>query len=248
MARRREGRELFEIFKETKAAPSEHGAAKAPYVARGPRETAAGPALHTLRLGDRPQVEVFMSLGWAYGLIIFVFMALLASFILGRRMAPKAEEVATMEAPAEFEAEAARVGEVRREAETAADTPTIAVAGGAGGVTLPGAGSEVEADPEAVTSPAPVPSPGKYTLRVAYYKNTASQAKMAKDFVAFLKSKDFEDAKVVSGRDPKNLYVTIGSYETSRGEKAQELIEKVKRLSYKGHDFSKVYFQNVNTL
>lgn len=233
MARRRDGRELFEIFRETKAAQRASEQQESAYVGREPGGQARTPSLHTLRLGDRRQVEVFLSLGWVYGIAFFLFLALVGAFILGRRTAPEPGPVAEVEAPGDFADEtAALTYDQRREAaQPETETPATEAAAAA-------------SQPEA---PAPVTSQGLYTLRVATYRNVSAQRQMAEEFVDWLKSQDY-DARVVTSRSGKSLYVTIGSFETTRSEEAKNLQAEVRSLKFKNTPLGDAFYQNVNTL
>ena len=229
MARRRDGRELFEIFRETKSPQGTGVKQEGAYVGREPAGPARTPSLHTLRLGDRRQVEVFLSLGWVYGIAFFVFLALVGAFILGRRTVPEPEPVMKIEAPEEFADETAAVTYGQRQpAEQPAATET----------------SEVIPQSE---TPAPVTSQGLWTLRVATYRNVSAQRQMAEEFVAWLTEQDY-DARIVTSSSGKSLYVTIGSFETTRSDEARNLQTKVRSLKFKNASLADAYYQNVNTL
>ena len=233
MARRRDGRELFEIFRETKAAQGSAAQPQVPYVTAEQRGQPRTPPLHTLRLGDRHQVEVFMSLGWVYGIAFFVFLALVGAFILGRRTAPEPEPAPPAEAPASFADEAGPVTASRPPAEQRESPVT--------------AGEAPQPEPEEPEAPAPVTTQGLYTLRVATYQNVSAQRQQAEDFVAWLKEKGY-DAQMVVSKSGKSLYVTIGSFETTRSEEARKLLSEVRSLKYKSASFADAFYQNVNTL
>jgi hypothetical protein len=244
MARRREGRELFEIFKETKAAPPGVPRPLSPFARRdAPAQTGGPSVLHTFRLGDRRQVEIFLSLGWSYGLICCLFLLLVGAFIVGGWRAPPPPSAGTVEASKELIDEASRVGEVTLPAATGGQTPPAGEASRQPQPpTLAGTG-------EAETpQPVPVVVQGTYTLRIATYKPTARERPMAEDFVDFLKNEGFSEAKLVQGKSGDWIYVTVGSYETTQSPEAKSDEAKVKKLKYKNHDFSKVFFQDIRQL
>ena len=233
MARRRDGRELFEIFRETKDA--QKGAAVQPgAVTERPVRAAGSPAVHTVRLGDRRQVEVFLSLGWVYGIAFFVFLALVGAFVLGRRTTSAPEPVQETEAPAAFTEETRNVVSTATGAGASAGTAAPAVA------ATPAPARDAAA-PEAVTSR------GQYTLRVITYRGASAQA-TAEKFVAWLKEQGFADARVVKSSTGGNVYVTIGSFETYRSADAQDLQRRVRALKYQNMTLEDAYFQNVGSL
>jgi len=239
MARRRNGRELFEIFREMKSSRDAAAPQESVYIGRERAKTAGTPALHTLRLGDRHQVEVFLSLGWVYGIVFFVFLALVGAFILGRRTVGEPEPVRTVEAGEGFADETAAVTYGERREEPQAGEHAVAAEAAA-------AEEEGEGVQEAA-APAPVAAQGLYTLRVATYRNVAAQRKMADDFVAWLKEQGY-DARTVIGRNSRNLYVTIGSFETTRSDEANDLLREIRSLEYKNKSLADAFYQNVNSL
>ena len=246
MARRREGRELFEIFKETSAAREKPAGEAVPFRRREPAAEGLSGLAHTIRLGDRRQVEVFLSLGWVYGIIIFLFLALLGMFILGRTLAPAPQPVVTEEAPEDFAEEAARV-EAAVPSQPAATAPSTAAEGTAGG---PAAAEAAGAAGAVETSepPVPVTSQGMYTLVVITYRNKAALKDRAGNVVDFLKARGETDAQVVVGKSGKWIFVIVGSFETTRSEDAQRLRERIRALSYEGDKFNTAYYIGVNRL
>lgn len=235
MARRKDGRELFELFREIKSAREQAPDVKPQaYRPREIGESRSG-SLHSFRLGDRRQIELQMSLGWVYGVLFFVFLALVGAFILGRRTGPAIEPVGTVEAPAEFADETAPVRTAAPLAEgTSTDVATVA---------------ESSADDAAVAAEAPparVTARGQYTLRVEAYKK--SKRGLAEEFLAWLHEKGYDEARIVTGRTGKMLYVTIGSFETTQGKEPKRLEAEVHSLVYKKHRLNEAYFQAVNTL
>jgi len=239
MARRRNGRELFEIFREMKSSQDSAAPQESVYIGREQAKTAGTPALHTLRLGDRHQVEVFLSLGWVYGIAFFVFLALVGAFILGRRTVGEPEPVTTVEAGEGFSDETAAVTYGEQAQEPRAGEGEVAAEATA-------AEDEGEAVQEAA-APAPVAPQGLYTLRVATYRNVSAQRKMADDFVDWLKEQGY-DARTVIGGNSRNLYVTIGSFETTRSDEANDLLREIRSLEYKNKSLGDAFYQNVNSL
>ncbi len=235
MARRRDGRELFEVFREMKTTPQQPPTGPLAAAQRQPLMSRVPAAPHTLRLGDRIQVELSLSWGWVYGTLFFVFLALLGAFIIGRRTAPAPEPMQEIEASAEF----------------AQETRPVVAPETSGTSTPPTAGPSTVA-PETIetTTPAPVTGTGQYTLRVATYRNTAAQRGLAEEFVAWLKKQDprLADARVAEGKSLNNIYVIIGSFETRDEQAARDLQTKVRSLTYKGDTFEKAYIENVGNL
>jgi len=115
MNRRKDGRELFEVFRETMQAPVQPDKPR-PATPHAPVGAAARPAggqpaapvrpaeeaIHTIRLGDHRQIEIFLSNTWAYGLILFALIILSGAFVAGQRFAPAPEPAKQVIAPDEF--------------------------------------------------------------------------------------------------------------------------------------------------
>lgn len=242
MARRKDGRELFELFREIKSTQEQASVAKSQDYR--PQELDEGPSrsMHSFRLGDRRQVELAMSLGWVYGILFFVFLALVGSFILGRKTAPAIEPVVTVEAPEEFADETAAV----RTATPSDETPPETAPGASTGVAAPSDASAAGAAGAAAEPPERVTARGQYTLRVAAYKK--SKRDLAKEFLAWLHERGYEEARIVTSKTGEHLFVTIGSFETTRNVAAQNLLAEIRSLVYKKKLLSDAYYQNVNTL
>ncbi|MHC4714764.1 MAG: SPOR domain-containing protein [Planctomycetota bacterium] len=240
MARRRDGRELFEVFKDMKIPPPQAPGAPLTGTVRQPPIQRSGTALHTLRLGDRTQVELFLSLGWVYGTAFFVFLALLGAFVVGRRTAPAPEPIKEVEAPAEFARETTNVVTDTGHAEAPPTAPADDPAG-----MMPAGTTDVAEPP-----PAPVTSRGRYTVCVVAYRKKALHRQLAEEFVGWLKEQgpDFADARIVEGRSLNNIYVVIGSFETRTGQEAKGLQSKVRGLTYKGDTFSGAYITTIGSL
>ncbi len=240
MARRRDGRELFEVFRDMKIPPPQAPGAPLAGAGRQPPIQRSGTALHTLRLGDRTQVELFLSLGWVYGIAFFVFLALLCAFVVGRRTAPVPEPAKEVEAPAEFARETRNVVTDAVPAETGSGSSAYEPTG-----TTPAETGDVAEPP-----PEPVVSRGRYTLCVVAYRKKALHRQLADEFVAWLKEQgpDFADARVVEGQSLNNIYVVIGSFETRDNQAARDLQSKVRALTYKGDTFSGAYITTVGSL
>jgi hypothetical protein len=242
MARRRDGRELFEVFKDLKIPPPQAPGAPMAGAARQPPIQRSGTALHTLRLGDRTQVELFLSLGWVYGIAFFVFLALLGAFVVGRRTAPSPEPTKEIEAPAEFARETSNV--VSDTGTGSTEAPPTFPAGSPSG-TPPAETADVAERP-----PAPVTSRGRYVVCVVAYRNKTLQRKLAEEFRGWLKEQgpDFADARIVEGQGLNNIYVVTGSFETRDNQAAKDLQSRVRALTYKGDTFERAYITAVGEL
>ncbi len=239
MARRREGRELFEVFREAKSAQQGTQAEHRSFASPDAAEVDTGVSPHRMRLGDRALVVVTMSRSWAYGLIFFLFLALLGAFILGWRTAPVPEPVSEVEAPEEFAGTASGVGDIARARES--EPRTLAPSAGEGTV-----GETAGEEPARVGVVTPVVRQGMYTLVVATYGTKELHRELAAELAEFLKGKNLSDVQVV--RSSTRTYVTVGSFETSRGEGAQRVKTRVHALSFKNTKFGDAYFESVNKL
>ncbi len=248
MARRREGRELFEIFKETSAAREKAPGDIAPHGYYEPASDGLSGLAHTIRLGDRRQVEVFLSLGWVYGIIIFLFLALLGMFILGRTLAPVPQPVVTEKAPESFTEEAARVGAAAPSQPAPAASSTATEGAAESPAAIEATGTSGGAGAVTTGPPAPVTSQGMYTLVVITYRNKPALKERAGKVVDFLKARGETDAQVVVGKSGKWIFVIVGSFETTRSEDARRLQERIRALSYEGDKFSTAYYVSVNRL
>jgi hypothetical protein len=229
MARRRDGRELFEIFRETKSGPQEPAGEEISQAAAARREPGRE-AEHVIRLGDRRDVEFVLSKNWICWIAFFLFSLLLIAFLFGRRMAPEAPEpVSTVEAPESFREDAAPVmsgaGSIAVEEEGEADS--------AGVEETPGA-------------PEPIRARGQLTILVATYRNRADQRERAEEFMEWFRKNGFPDAKLVTSQSGKWIYAITGSYETT--DRGSEDMRTIKSLKYRNSSFGGATFKNVNGL
>ena len=255
MNRRRDGRELFEVFKETvakPAAPVPEAHPAPPRVeprvepaaaAREPQAVQRRGVLppdepeHVIRLGERSQVLISLSNGWTYGLLIFLILLLAGAFAMGRRFAPMPEPVKEVQAPDQFLAEAARVAEATK-ANTPAELPAQPAPQPAPAYTPP---------PPAPAPPVTTPVTGQttYALCLITYRNRAETKKSAEDLVAFLKGQGFSDARALVDKARQNIIVAVGSFETTTAAEAKDTKVRVSTLSYKGTSFKDAYFTSL---
>lgn len=243
MARRRGGRELVEVFKELSESPPAEAHRPARLGEDKPLTTTR--AQHTLSLGDRRQVTVYLSMGWVYGIIFFLVILTALAFAMGRQFAPVREAAAAVEAPEEFVIEARQVGEVTR--------PNVPVglsdetaAGRSEAEEPAGVSGTAEAEPEVVevTPVAPAITSGNmYAVMVVTYFNRRGDTEKAEDVVRFLTANGYENVRMLVHKESGNLVVTAGSFPTTKASEAQRVMSGIKELSYKGSKaFSTAYF------
>jgi len=237
MKARKDGRELFEVFKETMQKPSLPAVKPQAVLREGPAREYGEPA-YVVRLGDRGQIEVTLSNSWAYGLSIFLILLLAAAFVLGRRFAPVPEGAPQVDANQTIVGEGQRVGDVTR-----INAPTALLPESPVGV-VPGDRGAVQ---PVAPVPAPVASRGGHFVCVATYVNpNARETKdKADEVVNFLKQRGFADVRSLVSKDGRHRVVAVGFFATATAVEAKETLSAVRSAEFRNRKFSDAYFQNV---
>jgi hypothetical protein len=237
MNRRKDGRELYEVFKEQMAAVTQPVKKEAAVYRPEPKVSpiAADSAVHTIRLGDRREVEVFLSLAWVYGLIFFVLLLVAGAFMVGRHFAPPPEQIEAVDAPVSFAHQAETVGDVTRVAVDKPQPPQPAVAGPANRA------ASVSQPSGDAAAPVEVSSGGMYTLCVLTNRNKGTAKAGAEDVVKYLKSQGLPDVRLLSDKAHGNLVVAVGSFATKDDANIDKIKAKVKAMSYKDKGFKDAY-------
>jgi hypothetical protein len=236
MNRRKDGRELYEVFKEQMAAVSQPGASKEAAVFRPEPKVspiASDMAMHTVRLGDRRQVEVFLSMTWVYGLIFFVLLLVVAAFMVGRHFAPPPEQIEAIDAPPSFATHAGEVGDAKMIV-PAPERPMPA------GPQAPNRPASVT-QPPAPASTVEVSSGGMYTFAVSTYRSKGTNKALADETVKALKDMGLPDVRLLNDKAHGNLVVAVGSFATKDDPEAAKLKARLAKTSYKGSVFKDVY-------
>lgn len=257
MNRRKDGRELFEVFRETMATSAPSGTLQH----RGPAgpsfTSAAEPVgraqeepVHTIRLGDRRQVEVYLSMSWVYWLMIFAFFLLALAFMAGRKFAPVPKPVQAETAPESFIAnEASPVAKaITRVTSPAASTGAAATVPAAPPADTGAAVVErvvPRQEPPQVSALAPVTGQGNYTLRLITYSDTPAWRKRAEEVAKFLRDQGFKDVRVLAEKNGKRIIVALGNYATRSGPEINDDKVRLSALSYQGADFKAAYAVNL---
>jgi hypothetical protein len=261
---------LVEIFKELSKTPPD---AAIPQQAQPLRleETPLSEQtiIHTIKLGDRKHIELFLSNAWAYGIILFAILALAGAFAMGRRFAPPVEQVQQVDVPQEFMTEAARIADTRANTPASAsgqaparlyDPATVTVGRGTGSGTgfagsapqgqAPGpvrtaaAGQSQPAQPLPIRALTPAPATGgdMYAVCILTYSNKGGSDKdRAAAVVKFLQDQGLPYARALTKKSGTQLVVTVGSFPTRNTPEARQLISRVVKLKYPNTDFSTAY-------
>lgn len=231
MTRRKDGRELFEVFRQTASAsaPSAKAGAtgatgQAPaHVAEktgGGGETGAtgGTGVHRFCLGDSPKVEMFFSIGWVVGIAIFIALVVLGAFVLGRRLGPaRGAAVApeAVDAPEEYVAAAAKVGQAGRVTASRPDE----TGRGTQGVAATGA-------------------TGAWMIRVASYPDTNMGKALAEKTARSFSAVRYPEVRVMAEKSGKRqLVVVVGAFASNGDRTALEMQSRIKSMP----DFRSAY-------
>jgi len=238
MNRRKDGRELYEVFKEQLAAATQTAKKDAPVFRAEPKVVASEPAVHTLKLGDRRQVELFLSTGWTYGLIFFVLLVAFGAFALGRKFPGTTEVVEAVQAPPGAVSNLKQVGEVaqlmqpmqlqggaQQPAQVAQQQASVA---GQAGTNTPGGTVQVS-------------GAGMFTICVITYFNKGNARAGADEVAKFLQSKNFPDVRVLTDKSHARLIVAVGTFATKNGADLNATKAELAKTVYKTTRFDKTY-------
>lgn len=248
MNRRKDGRELFEVFRETmhkaSTAPPEAGQQPAPakpeprLVERPARfEAEPDEPEHVIKLGDSRQVLIVLSNSWIYGLSFFLVLILAGAFVMGRRFAPVREAPVQVDAPEALANEARRVGDV-----SFVNTPTVVDQ--ARPVAEQPTYVPVEAQPQPRPQPAPAPEAGNWTICVSTRSSPNSEQTLEamNELVTWLKAQGFADARTLVDKPGRFRVVAVGRFDMSTSPDAKQAISKLSQLTFKGKSLRDAYF------
>jgi hypothetical protein len=104
------------------------------------------------------------------------------------------------------------------------------------------------APPEPAPAPPstpPVTGQASYALCLITYRNRADSRQSAEDVVKFLKTQGFSDARSLVDKARGNLIVAVGSFETTAAADAKDTKVRISALSYKGTSFKDAYFTSL---
>jgi hypothetical protein len=237
MNRRKDGRELYEVFKEQLAAATQTVKKEDPVFRAEPKVVASEPAVHTFKLGDRRQVELFLSMGWTYGLIFFALLLVFAAFALGRHFAVATEVVEAVQAPPGAVSNLKQVGEVAQPMQPAqlqngaqqpAQAAQQASVSGQAGTNMPGGAVQVSGG-------------GMFTICVITYFNKGNARAGADEVAKFLQSRNLPDVRVLTDKSHARLIVAVGTFATKNGADLTAMKAELAKTVYKTTRFDKTY-------
>ena len=203
MMRRKNGRELYEVFRETTAS-GQMVPPPAQSQKKASAEEGASAKTHVFRLGDERYAEFSLSTGWTYGIIVLVILLASGAFMLGRHFGPVSSATPAARSTERVVSGAARTGE-------------------AGLVN-----TATSLAPASVVPAAMAVQQGGYTVRCATYTNSQTGRARAEEAAADLRAQGFANVRVLATKDRRYLILAVGVFATTQD--ATQVKDRIVRL------------------